>query len=165
MDVKYLELSKLRVSPINVRRTINPTLITDLADNITTYGLLQPITVVKNEDSSYDIIAGQRRYLAMKHLKRKKMPCSIIKADAHKREEISSIENVQRSQMNMSDTCRAYSRLYEVNGRDIKVVARKINVGAKTIERYIRVSNLPEPILDRLDSQSRFPFVNLLPVQ
>ena len=73
MDIENIEITKLYVSNINVRKTLtceeDETGISDLANDINTNGLINPITVRLNNDK-YEIIAGQRRYLAMKQLNR-----------------------------------------------------------------------------------------------
>ena len=95
MEVANIEILKLYVSNINVRKTLtseeDETGITDLANDISTNGLINPITVRLNNDK-YEIIAGQRRYLAMKQLNKTHIPCNILNIDTQKAEEISLVE-------------------------------------------------------------------------
>jgi len=131
MDIANIEISKLYVSNINVRKTLtseeDETGITDLANDININGLINPITVRLN-NNKYEIIAGQRRYLAMKQLNKTHIPCNILNIDTQKAEEISLVENVQRNQMTTCDKVRSYSKLYDVYNGDIDKVISAIHI-------------------------------------
>jgi ParB family chromosome partitioning protein len=94
MEVKELSINILVVSELNVRKTLtsdeDETGISDLANDIRNNGLINPITVRKLGDK-YEIIAGQRRYLACKLLNRKTIPCSIVDVSTQKGEELSLV--------------------------------------------------------------------------
>ena len=81
MEVKDIDIISLYVSELNVRKILtsdeDETGISDLANDIRSNGLINPITVRKSKDK-YEIIAGQRRYLACKMLKRSTIPCNIV---------------------------------------------------------------------------------------
>jgi|AntAceMinimDraft_6_1070360.scaffolds.fasta_scaffold60997_1 ParB/RepB/Spo0J family partition protein len=155
MEVANIEIIKLYVSNINVRKTLtseeDETGITDLANDINTNGLINPITVRLN-NNKYEIIAGQRRYLAMKQLNKTYIPCNILNIDTQKAEEISLVENVQRNQMTTCDKVRSYSKLYDVYNGDIDKVISKIHISKQTIQKYLKMKNLPEKVLNLLDT-------------
>ena len=157
MEIANIEISKLYVSNINVRKTLiseeDETGITDLANDINTNGLINPITVRLN-DNKYEIIAGQRRYLAMKQLNKSHIPCNILNIDTQKAEEISLVENVQRNQMTTCDKVRSYSKLYDVYNGDIDKVISSIHISKQTIQKYLKLRNLPEEVLNLLDTNS-----------
>ena len=105
MIVKSIEIAKLYISELNVRKTsssINDeSNIEDLANDIKSNGLINPITVNYNiNKDNYEIIAGSRRYKAMLRLNELTIPCNIINVDTHKAEEISLVENINRNQIN-----------------------------------------------------------------
>jgi ParB family chromosome partitioning protein len=157
MDIENIEITKLYVSNINVRKTLtceeDETGISDLANDINTNGLINPITVRLNNDK-YEIIAGQRRYLAMKQLNKTNIPCNILNIDTQKAEEISLVENVQRNQMSTCDKVRAYSKLYNVYNKDIDKVISTIHISKQTIQKYLKIRDLPEEVLNLLDTNS-----------
>ena len=142
MDIAIIEIQKLYVSNINVRKTLtseeDETGITDLANDINTNGLINPLTVRINNDK-YEIIAGQRRYLAMKQLNKSHIPCNILNIDTQKAEEISLVENVQRNQMTTCDKVRSYSKLYDVYNGDIDKVISAIHISKPTIQKYLKM--------------------------
>jgi ParB/RepB/Spo0J family partition protein len=157
MEIDNIEISKLYVSNINVRKKLtseeDETGITDLANDINVNGLINPITVRLN-NNKYEIIAGQRRYLAMKQLNKTNIPCNILNIDTQKAEEISLVENVQRNQMTTCDKVRSYSKLYDVYNGDIDKVISAIHISKPTIQKYLKMRNLPEEVLNLLDTNN-----------
>jgi ParB family chromosome partitioning protein len=117
MEVKEIDINSLYVSELNVRKVLtsdeDETGISDLANDIRSNGLINPITVRRNSDK-YEIIAGQRRYLACQMLKRLTIPCSIVDVSTQKAEELSLVENIQRNPMTNSDKIKTYTKLYNV---------------------------------------------------
>ena len=157
MEVKEIDTNTLYVSNCNVRKTLegdeDDTNISDLANDIRTNGLINPITVRKMDDK-YEIIAGQRRYLACKMLKKDFISCSIIDVDSQKAEELSLVENVQRNPMTNSDKVKIYSKLYEIYNKDINKVVNTVNISRVTIQKYLKINSLPEEVIKMLDSNT-----------
>lgn len=136
MEYIDITIDKLQVSHLNVRKILSSeedeTCIEDLANNIKNNGLINPITVRKLDNSeNYEIIAGQRRFLAIKLLNNKTISCHILNISNQKAEEISLVENVQRNQMTTTDKVKAYSKLYEVYNKDIEKVVNAIHISKK----------------------------------
>lgn len=154
--MNYLEINidNLYVSDVNVRKTLtseeDETGISDLANDIEKNGLINPITVRLN-NNKYEIIAGQRRFLAIKLLEKKNISCHIINVSNQKAEEISLVENVQRNQMTTTDKVKSYSKLYDVYNNDIDKVINCIHISRQTLQKYLKIKNLPEKILNLLD--------------
>ena len=176
MEIINVEISQLYISNINVRKTLtgkdDETNITDLSNDINVNGLINPITVRFNplsgqadkgvssnilllNEGKYEIIAGQRRYLAMKQLNKTHIPCHILKINDQKAEEISLIENVQRNQMTTCDKIKAYARLYDVYKGDIDKVMNAIHVSRPTIMKYLKLRKLPDNIIKLLDTTGK----------
>jgi len=84
MEIINIEISKLYVSDVNVRKTLtseeDETGIIDLANDIDVNGLINPITVRQIGDK-YEIIAGQRRFLAIRYLNKTHIPCNVLNID------------------------------------------------------------------------------------
>jgi ParB family chromosome partitioning protein len=154
MDVQELDISSLYVSELNVRKILtsdeDETGISDLANDIRSNGLINPITVRKSEDK-YEIIAGQRRYLACKMLNRATIPCSIVDVSTQKAEELSLVENIQRNPMTNSDKIKTYTKLWNVYDKDIEKVIHAVNISRITLNKYIKLSTLPEEVIKLLD--------------
>ncbi len=156
---KYQEiaLSDLVVSDINVRKQLtgddDETNIQDLADDIKINGLINPITVRRKNDNLYEVIAGQRRFMAARLCGYDTIACHILTVDNQKAEEISLIENVQRNAMTSIDKIRAYNKLYSFYENDEKKVCDVVHISASTLNKYIRLRDLPEKIINGLDAK------------
>jgi len=159
MIVKSIEIAKLYISELNVRKTASSVKdesnIEDLANDIKSNGLINPITVSYNVNKdSYEIIAGSRRYKAMLLLNALTIPCNIIDVECHKAEEISLVENINRNQMTTYDKVKAFAKLSEVCEDNIDTLCKKVNISKATIQKYLKIKDLPEELLKLLDNKS-----------
>lgn len=156
MEIKNINFNDLYISDINVRKTLtsdeDETGINDLASDIKVNGLINPLTVRYNGDNKYEVIAGQRRYLALQTLNHTLIPCNILDVDDQKAEEISLVENVQRNQMTTFDKVKSYSKLYEVYDKNIDKVISAIHISKQTLQKYLKISKLPDNIILLLDT-------------
>jgi ParB/RepB/Spo0J family partition protein len=154
-EITEIELSRLHIGDENVRKNLTDeeTSVLDLAQDIQQHGLLHPLTVRPTTGGQYTIVAGQRRYLALRSLGRLVAPCRVVELSDDVAEEISLTENVQRAQLTTSDKVRTYNRLYSLYGNDIGKLSKKVSVTQSTLKKYIKIASLPEEILDRLDGK------------
>ena len=163
MNIEDIDISKLFVSRLNVRKvTETDENLNELANNIKNNGLLNPLTVKYNKkNDTYEIIAGQRRFMACKKLLISKIKCTILDDTINEKDQIkiSLIENVQREQMKISEKVKAYKKLYKslyVNTKEetMELVAKEVNIGLPTIKKYLEITHLPDIILDKLDASN-----------
>ena len=154
MNIDNIVVDKLYVSDINVRKT-NVNEITELANSIDINGLINPITVRKDNDDKYEIIAGQRRYLAMKELHKHTIPCNIIIANDEKSEEMSLIENLQKNNLSNCDKVKSFSKLYQTYANDYDKIKSLVKVSKATIKKYFRIKDLPLEVLEKLDANDK----------
>lgn len=151
MNIKEININDLIISPLNVRKNLKDN-IEDLSNNIKQHGLLNPLTVVLNKSQNkYEIIAGQRRYLAIKKLNKQSISCNIVDKKENECIFISIIENLQRNSMTLSNKVRMYQKLYNNFNYSSDTLSEKINVSKETINTYLKLSSLSDEILDRLD--------------
>jgi ParB/RepB/Spo0J family partition protein len=156
MKIVEIDISKLQVSKLNVRKELtndDETDLYDLAKNIEINGLINPLTVRSLGNDNYEVIAGQRRLLASKMIQLKVLPCNVLNITEQKAIEISLIENVQRNQLTSLDKVKAYSQLYEIYNHDINKVLSSINISKATLLKYLKINTLPEEVIKLLDGQ------------
>lgn len=155
MNVQNIAIDQLYVSPLNVRKVLSneedETGISDLANDIRENNLINPITVRYN-GGMYEIIAGQRRYLACKLLNKVYISCNVLEVSTQKAEELSLVENIQRNPMTNVDKIKSYSKLYNVYNKDIDKVISVINISRPTLTRYLKLSSLSDKIINMLDA-------------
>jgi ParB/RepB/Spo0J family partition protein len=148
-------LSALRVAKTNARKDKaageEDASLAGLAQSIKEHGLLNPLTVRALPDGAYEIVAGQRRYLACQELGLATIPVII-------REQVSDtsavalslIENVQRADMHPLDKAAAYLELKEQYGGDLRRVSMETGVTLTTIQRYLNLLDLPQELKEEL---------------
>lgn len=156
MEIKDIRLSKIRVSDLNTRKDLESgtedSSLVDLANSIKEKGLLNPVIVRRNEDDTYDLIVGQRRFLACQKLGWGTIPAIIRDiTDDMDGTIISLIENVHRADMNPIDKARAYNKIYE-KYKDYSKIASETGMSVATIKRYLKLIDLAPSIQDRLST-------------
>jgi ParB/RepB/Spo0J family partition protein len=155
MEVKDIEMSKIVVSKQNARKDLSAgneeANLDDLANSIKEKGLLSPITVVQKGDL-YELIVGQRRYLACKKLGYQKI-AAIIRDETDDTDylAISLIENIHRSDMSPIDKARAYRSLFD-KYNDYDRVSKETGVSTATIRKYVKLLDLAPQLQDRLST-------------
>lgn len=122
-----------------------------LAENISMYGLLHPLTVHPVGDGTFEILAGQRRWKALRALGFTTAPCNVLEAVDNPLA-ISFSENLQRNNMLKRDTCRIIGQMAETYDQDFVKVARLMQLTLPTVKRYAAISKLDDATLARLDS-------------
>lgn len=154
MNIVNININDLIITDINVRKT-QISDIENLASSISEIGLINPITVRKidGNDDKYEIVAGQRRYLAMKSLNINEIPCIISNYNDKKAEEMSLIENIQRNTLSNCDKVKSYSKLCD--NYDIDKVKNLTKVSKKTIEKYLKIKDLDTEVLEKLDIKDK----------
>jgi ParB family chromosome partitioning protein len=157
-SIYQIEVEKIRPNPDQPRRDFNPDAIRDLAASIREFGLLQPIVVTKIEketpsglDVEYQLIAGERRYLASKLLGLRLVPAVIRKVTLEREKfELAIIENIQRENLNPVETARAFQRLQEEFHLTQREVAAKLGKSRETVANSVRLLDLPPYIQEAL---------------
>ena len=147
--IVVLELDSIKPNPFQPRESFDDRDLEELAESIKQKGLIQPI-IVREIDGEYEIVAGERRFLAAKLAGLSSIPAIIKQLSDKESAEIALIENVQRKDLNPIEEALAYKRLIETFGYTQEEVAQKIGKDRATISNSLRLLKLPEPILDML---------------
>ena len=146
-----IPLSDISVGEFNVRKNLNAgsedSTIEDLAKSIHLHGLLNPI-IVKEKEGKYELIIGQRRYLACQLLGWQNIP-TISDVDDLEARILSLIENVHRADLHPLDKGLAYQQLY-TNFNTYAHVSKETGVSTQTIKRYMLLLKLAPSIQELL---------------
>lgn len=134
------------------RKTFEKEALELLADSISKYGVLQPILVREDGfgSSSYEIIAGERRWRAAKLAGLSEIPAIVLDGDELKAAQISIIENVQREDLNPVEEAMAYQALIEKFGLKQDEVAQQVGKSRSTVANMLRLLDLPADVLEML---------------
>lgn len=144
-----LELRADRITPNRrqPRRNFDAERLEELARSIETQGLIQPITVSRRTDGSYELIAGERRLRAMRDiLKREMVPVRIMTVEEHRKGELALVENLHREDLNPIEEAQAYSDLMTEFGLTHEAIAQRLHRDRSTITNSLRLLKLPEEI-------------------
>jgi len=141
-----LETDKVVVNPNQPRRDFDPKALQELADSIRQNGILQPL-LVKSNNGSYEIVAGERRFRAAQMIGLKKVP-AVLMEGLSKLEQIqlALIENLQREDLNVMELADGYALIIDEYGLTQEELAGKVSKDRSTIANTLRLLNLPEKI-------------------
>lgn len=128
--------------------------IKELAESIKCNGVLQPIILRKTIDDKYEIIAGERRFRAVKIAGLNTIPAIIRKINNHSALEIALIENVQREDLSITEEAVGYKRLMDEFFYTQEEVAKKVGKSRSHIANIVRLLNLPDSVLKHLDNKN-----------
>jgi ParB family chromosome partitioning protein len=145
-EICLLDISSIKTNPFQPRVDFNEEEIKNLAQSIENQGLLQPV-VVRQKDSHYEIISGERRFRAFNYLKREKLPC-IIKTKVTDREmlELALVENIQREELNEIEKAIAFQKLLLEFNYTHEELSKRVGKSRTAITNSLRLLNLPEEI-------------------
>ena len=162
LDDNILEQNKDSVTKINIsdieprkdqpRKYFDDENLQLLADSISTHGVLQPIIVRENPiyPSSYEIIAGERRWRAAKLAGLTEIPVVVITGDELKVAQIALVENVQREDLNPVEEAFAYQALIERFGLTQEQLSKEVGKSRSAIANMLRLIKLPDEVLELL---------------
>lgn len=131
------------------RLSINPDDIKELADSIGQVGLLQPI-ILTSRDGRFEIVAGDRRYLACVSLGWNKIPAMIQELDAESVSIARATENLQRADLTVIEEARIYQRLHVDHKMTWDQIAKRTGKTAGIVKRRCDLLKMPEILIKAL---------------
>ena len=152
-NINKLSISDLTRNKYQPRRIFNQENLDELTNSIKERGIIQPIIVrrTKNENSNYEIIAGERRWLAAQKAGLHEVPVVIIEADDLKSLEFAIVENVQRHDLNAIEEAQGYQRLIDDFSYDQDKVAKFIGKSRSHISNCLRLLTLPKEVIELIE--------------
>ena len=158
-NVNKLSISDLVSNKFQPRKTFDEENLQDLTNSIKERGIIQPIIVRKSSDDSskYEIIAGERRWLAAQKASLHEVPVVITDVDDLKSLEFAIVENVQRKDLNAIEEARGYQRLITEFSYDQEKVAQFIGKSRSHITNFLRLLSLPDSILILIETKKLTP--------
>jgi ParB family chromosome partitioning protein len=150
-----LPISDLIPNKYQPRKIFDESNLEDLTNSIKERGIIQPIIVRKSNDNitKYEIIAGERRWLAAQRAGLHEVPVVITIADNLKSLEFAIVENVQRNDLNPLEEAQGYKRLIDEFGYDQEKVSKFIGKSRSYITNSLRLLTLPKEIIKLIELQ------------
>jgi len=149
---------KIEFIPINlidrpkdpIRNSIDPEKVRELAESIREMGLQEPV-IVRSLDGRYEVVAGDRRYLAHKLLAEEKLKCIVKSLTDEQAAIIRATENIQREDLTPMDKARAFKQMADIPGFSVELVSRKMGLRMHTIYRYLHLLELEPEFQEAVD--------------
>ena len=137
------------------RKIFDEESLNDLEKSIKERGIIQPIIVRRsNENSKYEIIAGERRWLAAQKAGLHEVPVVVTEADDLKSLEFAIVENVQRNDLNPLEEAQGYQRLINDFSYDQEKVSKFIGKSRSYITNCLRILTLPSDVLELIQKKN-----------
>ncbi len=153
--INKLSLSEIIPNKYQPRKNFDDESLNDLTNSIKERGVIQPIIVRKssNDNSKYEIIAGERRWLAARKAGLHDIPVVLTDVDDLKSLEFAIVENVQRHDLNPLEEAQGYKRLIDEFSYDQDKVSKFIGKSRSYITNSLRLLNLPQEVLKFVEEQ------------
>ena len=153
-NINKLSISDLVRNKNQPRKLFNRDSLEDLTNSIKERGIIQPIIVRQSQDqkAKYEIIAGERRWIAAQNAGLHEVPVVITEADDLKSLEFAIVENVQRYDLNAIDEAEGYQRLINEFLYDQDKVAKFIGKSRSHISNCLRLLSLPIEVIDLIQN-------------
>ncbi len=154
-----LSVSDLVPNKYQPRKMFDEDSLEDLTNSIKQRGILQPIIVRQsnNNETKFEIIAGERRWLAAQKAGLHEVPVVITEADDLKSLEFAIVENVQRSDLNPLEEAQGYKRLIDEFNYDQEKVSKFIGKSRSHITNCLRLLTLPEDVIKLIENKKITP--------
>lgn len=144
--VRYIPINAVRPNPQQPRRSFDETALRELADSISAYGILQPLTV-RDRGGVYELVAGERRLRAARIAGLREVPCLIAEVGEEDAALLALIENLQRRDLDYMEEAAAIARLIRRYGLSQQQAAEKLGKSQPTIANKLRLLRLSAPVI------------------
>ncbi len=150
-----LNLSEIIPNKYQPRKNFDEDILEDLSNSIRERGVIQPIIVRRSnsDDAKYEIIAGERRWLAARKAGLHDIPVVVTEADDLKSLEFAIVENVQRHDLNPLEEAQGYKRLIDEFSYDQEKVSKFIGKSRSYITNSLRLLTLPKSVLQYIEEK------------
>jgi len=153
-NINKLSITDLVRNKLQPRKNFDKENLEELTSSIKERGVIQPIIVRQSADhkNKYEIIAGERRWLAAQNAGFHEVPVVITEADDLKSLEFAIVENVQRHDLNSIEEANGYQKLIDEFGYDQEKVAKFIGKSRSHVSNCLRLLTLPKQIIDLIET-------------
>jgi ParB family chromosome partitioning protein len=139
-------------NPYQTRRKIREEALNELVDSIKASGVIQPVVLRPAANGRYQLVAGERRWMASKRAGKTTIPAVVRQISNEQAMEITIIENLQREDLNPVEQARAFERLSREFGLTQEQIATRTGKDRASIANFIRLLKLPASIQESLEA-------------
>ena len=159
IDIKELNkvsISDLSRNPYQPRQFFNESKLEELTNSIKKNGIIQPIAVrpKKSDSGKYEIVAGERRWLAAQKAGLHEIPVTILDLSDVESLEVAIVENIQRDDLSPIEEARGYKRLFEEFKYDHESISKLMSKSRSHVSNTLRLLTLPKDVIAMLEEGS-----------
>ena len=153
VQINKVPIANLQRNKYQPRTIFDEEKISELSSSIKENGMIQPIAVRPNkyEPGNYEIVAGERRWLAAQRAGLNEVPVVLLNIDDQKSLEIAIVENIQRENLNVIEEAKGYQRLVKEFGYDHEKISKFMSKSRSHVSNTLRLLNLPEDIIGLIE--------------
>jgi len=151
-DINKVSISDLSRNPYQPREVFNELKLEELSNSIKKNGIIQPIVVRanKSEPDKYEIVAGERRWLAAQMAGLHEVPINVLDLNDAESLEVAIVENIQRDDLNPIEEARGYKRLSDDFKYDHESISKLMCKSRSYISNILRLLSLPEDVISMI---------------
>jgi ParB family chromosome partitioning protein len=155
-ELNKVSISDLSRNPYQPREIFNETKLEELTKSIKKNGVIQPIAVrpKKNELGKYEIVAGERRWLAAQKAGLHEIPVNVLDLNDVETLEVAIVENIQRDDLNPIEEARGYKRLFEEFKYDHESISKLMSKSRSHVSNTLRLLTLPSDVISMMEEGS-----------
>ena len=153
VQINKVPIANLQRNKYQPRTIFDEEKISELSSSIKENGMIQPIAVRPNKyaPGNYEIVAGERRWLAAQRAGLNEVPVILLNIDDQKSLEIAIVENIQRENLNVIEEAKGYQRLVKEFGYDHEKISKFMSKSRSHVSNTLRLLNLPEDIIGLIE--------------
>ncbi|GAM13292.1 nucleoid occlusion protein [Mesobacillus selenatarsenatis] len=149
-EIKKIPIDHIIPNRYQPRTVFDDEKIEELARTIHIHGVIQPIVVREFDQDKFEIIAGERRWRAMKKLEWEEVPAIVKNLSDSETASVALIENLQREELSPIEEAMAYGKLLEIHNLTQEALAQRLGKGQSTVANKLRLLKLPQEVQDAL---------------
>ncbi len=151
--VREVDLKHIEINPFQPRKEFDQEALEELSESIKTFGLIQPITLRKLDNNTFQLISGERRFRASKLAGLTRVPAYVRTANDQEMLEMALVENIQRADLNAIEVAISYQRLIDECDLTHEKLSERIGKNRSTVSNYIRLLKLPPALQGALKAR------------
>ena len=151
--ISNVSISDLSRNPYQPRQNFKEEKLEELANSIKKNGIIQPIAVrpSKSASNKYEIVAGERRWLAAQRAGLHEIPVTILELSDVESLEVAIVENIQRDDLNPIEEAKGYKRLYDEFNYDHESISKLMSKSRSHLSTTLRLLTLPPDVVAMLE--------------
>jgi len=149
-ELRQVPVTAIERNPFQPRTEFEESALRELKDSIQQHGVLQPLLVRAAPNGGWQLIAGERRWLAAKSAGLTTVPCRVLVLEDQQVSEVALEENLKRKDLNVLEKAQAFQDYLQRFGKTIEELSKQLSLDRSTVSNMVRLLELPEPVKQSL---------------